>query len=316
MNQVEMKPEGIKIFNYSFFLSLVLVLPGTQWPLFFWVNGLIPLIVFLFLYGFGWKSGGRILLAGVLIASAIGFFLQSLPLLLFSLTSFPAGFVLAHSAEKEEGQITAGLKGIVCLGVCGLLFWGGLMFTDDAFSYSGLIHQVQLGIDAALDSYRNSASVPVDKLLEIDQLFNQAKLIFPIIIPAIFGNLVICTIWLAMLAGNRLALRFFGRCPWPEYKFWKLPEKLIWAAIVPALLVLVADKTLQSVGINCLLLVSVIYVFQGIAILVFFCDKWKIPFFFRLPLYTIAVIQSAGVLLLMIAGIADTWLDLRKMNKE
>ena len=68
----------------------------------------------------------------------------------------------------------------------------------------------------------------------------------------------------------------------------------------------------QSIGINCLLAVGVLYFFQGIALLVFFCDKWKIPFFFRLPLYALAVVQSSGALVLMIAGIADIWLDFRK----
>jgi uncharacterized protein YybS (DUF2232 family) len=315
VSQVGIRPEGIKIYQYVFFLSLLLILPGAQGPLFFWLNGLIPLVVFLFLYGFGWKTGSRIVLLGALIACAVSMFFQFFPLFLFSLVAFPAGFAIAHAAARSEDQIITGAKGIICLGACGLLFWGGLVATDDAFSYSGLIQQVQQGMETVLESYRNNSSIPTDRLLEIDQVIRQAKSIFPLILPAILVNGIICTIWLAMVGGNRLALRFFEKRPWPEYKFWKLPDKLIWAAIVSALFALIPVPLFQSVGINCLLTVGIIYFYQGIAILIFFCDKWKIPFFFRLPLYTLAVIQSSGALLLIIAGIADTWLDLRKICK-
>jgi uncharacterized protein YybS (DUF2232 family) len=316
VSQVERRPEGIKIYiQYIFFLSLLFILPGVQWPLFFWLNGCIPLAVFLILYGFGRKTGSKILMLGMLIACGMSFILQSFPLLLFSLVALPAGFVIAGGVTRSEDHIVTGAKGVICLGLSGLLFWGGLIASDGAFSYAGIIQQVQQGMDAALEAYKSNTAIPVDKLLEVDQIIRQAKSVFPVILPAIVGNIVISTIWLTMVGGNRLAFGFFKRRPWPEYKIWKLPDSFIWLGIASALLALLPAPVLQPVGINCLLMVGIIYMYQGIAVLVFFCDKWKIPFFFRLPLYTLAVIQSAGALLLTIAGIADTWLDFRKIRK-
>lgn len=316
MSQVEIKPERIRTFQYVFFLSLFLILPGAQWPLFFWLNGLIPLVVFLFLYGFGWKMGGLILLSGALTACAVSMYLSFFPFFLFSLTAFPAGYVIAYAAGRTEDQITTGMKGVLCLGGCGLLFWAGLIAIDNTFTYSGVIQQVQQGMDAVLKSYRNSSSIPVDRLLEIDQVFSQVKSIFPIILPAILGNSIILTIWLTIAGGNGLALRFFGKRPWLEYKYWNLPDKFIWVSIASALFALIPDTRFHSIGINCLLMCGIVYVFQGVAILVYFFDKWRVPYFFRLPLYTLAAIQSTGTVLLMIAGIADIWMDFRKIHKE
>jgi uncharacterized protein YybS (DUF2232 family) len=313
VGQVEIKPEGIRIFQYVFLLSLVLVLPGVQWPLLSWLNGFVPLFAFLYLYRFGWNRGNKILLQGVILACLVGFFLRSMPLILLSLTSLPAGYVIAHSAARSEKQMITGIKGIVCLGPCWLVFWGGLVATNNAFSYSALIHSIQEGMDASLNIYRQNTSIPVDKLLLIDQFINQAKAVFPVILPAILGNIIIMTIWLTMVLGNRLALRYCNKSPWPEYKYWKLPERLIWAAIVSAVLALIPLQPIQPVGINLLLLAGVLYIFQGLAILVYFFDKWNMPIIFRLPLYTIAVIQSSGTFLLLIVGIADIWFDFRRL---
>ena len=316
MNQVERKPEGIRIFQYTLLLSSVLILPGVQWPLFSWLNGFVPLVTFLFLYGLGWNRGNRIMLQGALLSCVVGLFLGSISLVLLSLTAIPPGYVIAYAAGRSEEQMITGIKGILCLGICWLLFWGGLVATDNAFSYSALIHSVQEGMDATLNVYRQNTSIPVDKLLLIDQFLNQVKSIFPIILPAILGNILIITIWLTMVLGNRLALRYCDKSPWPEYKYWKLPDKLIWVAIFSAVLALIPIQPLQPLGINILLLVGVFYIFQGLAILVYFFATWNMPIILRLPLYTIAVIQSSGTLLLLVVGIVDIWLDLRRINKE
>lgn len=315
MNQVERKPEGIRVFYYILLFSSVLILPGVQWPILSWLNGIIPLITFLYLYVFGWNAGNKIILQGVIIACGVSLFLRSMPLIFLTLTALPPGYVIAYSAGKSEGQVGTGIKGIICLGVCWLLFWGGLIITDNALSYSALIHSVQEGVDASLNLYRQNSSIPADKLLLIDQFLSQVKTLFPVILPAILGNIIIISIWLTMVLGNHLAMRCCNKSPWPEYKYWKLPERLIWAAIFSAVLALVPIKPIQPVGINLLLLLGLFYIFQGLAILVYFFDKWNMPIIFRLPLYTIAVIQSSGTFLLLIVGIADIWLDFRRINK-
>jgi len=313
VGQVEIKPEGMRIFQYVFLLSSVLVLPGVQWPLLSWLNGFVPLVVFVFLYRFGWNLGSKIILQGAVLACTVSFMLRSLPLILLPLFTIPAGYVVAYSAERSEDQMITGMKGIICLGGCWLVFWCGLIAINDAFSYSSLIHSVQEGMDASLTLYRQNTSIPVDKLLLIDQIINQGKAVFPVILPAIMGNIIIVTIWMTMVLGNRLTLRYCNKSPWLEYKYWQLPDRLIWAAIFSAILALIPLQPIQPIGINLLILAGVFYIFQGVAILVYFFDKWNMPIIFRLPLYVIAVIQSSGTFLLLVVGIADIWLDFRRL---
>lgn len=316
VDQVERKPERVKNIQYVFFLSLALVLPGIQWPVLSWMSGLVPLLSFFILYGFGWNKGNRIILQGVVLSCAVCFFLQTLPLILLSLTALPTGYIIAYAAGKSEEQITTGIKGIVTLGSCWVLFWGGLAVTNEAFSYSTLIHWLQEGVDISLNVYRQNQTIPVDTLVVIDQMLNQMKVILPKILPAILASIVICIVWLAIVAGNFLLLKNYGKAPWSDYKLWKLPEKLIWVEIFSAALALVPMEPFRTIGINVLILVSVVFVFQGISILVYFFNKWNMPVIFRWLLYIIAVVQSSGTILLLAVGIADIWLDFRRLNKE
>ncbi len=316
MVQVERKPAGMGIFNYVLLFSSVIILPGIEWPLFSWLNGFVPLAAFLFLYGFGWNTGSKIVVQGVVLAFAVCFFLRTLPLYVLALTCIPAGYIIARSAVRSENQISAGTKGILALGTCWLVFWGGLIVLDSSFSYSALIHGVQDWMDVLMNAYRNNKSIPVDTLIAIEQMLNQTKTYFPVILPAILCNFVIMTIWFTMVCGNRLALKYIGKAPWPEYKLWKLPDKLIWAAIVAGIFALLPAEPLRTIGINLLIPVSVLFVFQGLSIVVFFFNKWKMPIFFRVPLYVLAVIQSSGTIILLILGIADIWLDIRRLNQQ
>jgi Predicted membrane protein (DUF2232) len=316
VNQVERKPEEIGIFQYVFLFSSVLIFPGIQWPLFFWVNGFVPLVAFIFLYGFGWNSGNRIVVQGAVLALIVCIFLHSLPFYFLALTSLPSGYVIARCAGRSEGQMTTGVKGLLTLGACWLVFWGGLVAIDNAFSYSALIHTIQSWLDILLKAYRHNETIPVDSLIVIEQMLTQTKTLFPVILPAVLCNFALLTVWLTMVYGNRLTLKYVGRSPWPEYKFWKLPDRLIWAEIISAVLALLPLEPVGTIGINMLILVSVLFIFQGLSIVVFFFNKWNMPLLFRLPLYTLAVIQSSGTLLLLIIGVADIWLDLRRLNRQ
>jgi uncharacterized protein YybS (DUF2232 family) len=308
VDQVERKPEGVKIYQYVFLLTLVLILPG--------VNVFCPLFVFLYLYGFGLKLGNRIILQGVLLATGISYFFGSVSIVFFSLTLLPSGYMIANGAGKSEELLITGLKGIATLGICWLLFWGGLVIADDGFSYSNIVHSLQEGVELKQEMYRHNDSIPVDTLVVLDQMLNQTKELFPKILPAILGSFIIINVWLTMVLGNRVALKYWKKSPWIEFKFWKIPEKFIWALIGSAVLALIPVEPSRTIGMNLLIMVSVLFVFQGLAILVYFFNKWKMPFIIRLFLYTIAVIQSPGTILLLVIGVMDIWLDLRRINSD
>jgi uncharacterized protein YybS (DUF2232 family) len=312
----QVKPEGIKKLQFVFLLSLVLILPGLQWPVFSWVCGFVPFFSFYILCTFGWNKGNIIILQSTIFSCLVCYFLKMLPLVLLTLLALPSGYIMAYAAGRSESQVYTGLKGILVLGFCWLIFWKVLGATSETLSYSNLIHWLQEGLDVSLNVYRQNQNIPVDTLVVVDQMLNQMKVVLPKILPAILASIVICSIWFAMFAGNQLLLRHYGKSPWPDYKFWKLPEKLIWAEIASASLALIPAEPIRTLGINVLFLVSIFFVFQGISILVYFFNKWNMSVIFRWLLYVIAIIQSSGTILLLAIGVADVWFDFRRLNND
>jgi uncharacterized protein YybS (DUF2232 family) len=116
--------------------------------------------------------------------------------------------------------------------------------------------------------------------------------------------------------GNRLLRQHTGHAPWPEYRFWQLPEKLVWGVILAAFLVLLPLPVGRDTGLNLLIVASVLYFFQGLAILLFFIERWNIPLLLRSLLLVIFIFQSVGSFFLSLIGLADTWFDFRRRYGE
>ncbi len=69
-------------------------------------------------------------------------------------------------------------------------------------------------------------------------------------------------------------------------------------------------------ALNGMVVLTIIYFFQGIAIISFYFEKKKIPMAIRTLLYGTIIIQQ--IFLLVIAGIGffDVWLNFRKLGND
>ena len=142
------------------------------------------------------------------------------------------------------------------------------------------------------------------------------KVIVPLIMPSILGSFILVITWFTMVLGNMLLLKTSGNAPWVKYRYWQLPEKIIWIVIATGLLALMPIQPFRTIGINCLVLLSIVYCFQGMSIAVFFMNKWNVPLLLRSFFYVMIIFQSFGTLLLLIFGIADIWFDFRKLKQK
>jgi uncharacterized protein YybS (DUF2232 family) len=316
VNQVAAPPEGIKIFKHIFFVIGVLLLPGLQIGFFGWLYGLVPLLVFYYLRRFNWQEGGKYILIGTSIAFLAGLAIQMASQVLLAMTLMPAGFMLARSTIKAEPPYLAGLKGILVLGCSWFLVSGLIALGEGTHPYFLLERSVSQGMDEALKLYQENEKIPSDSLYLLVQTFTRIKERLIQFLPAVLISSALFSVWLAMVIGNRLLQKNTGSSPWPDYQYWQLPDKFVWSVIVAAILALIPEPKIRTIGFNLLLIVSVIYCFQGLAIVLFFLNKWKVPALIRSLLYVIFFFQSLGTLFLSILGLADVWLNLRHSHDQ
>lgn len=309
-------PEGIKIFKHIFIVTGVLLLPGLQIAFFGWFYGLVPLLVFYYLCRFGQYAGGRYILAGTVIALLAGLITQTASPIVLAMTLMPAGFMLARSVTNAEPPPLAGLKGIVVLGLSWFLVSGIIAVSGGTHPYFLLVQSINQGMDEALKLYQENEKIPSDSSYLLVETVTRIKERLIQFLPAVLTSSALFSIWLAMVIGNRILQKNTGSSPWPDYQYWQLPDKFVWTVIAAAILALIPEPTFKTIGFNLLLIVSVIYCFQGLAVVLFFLNKWKVPILIRSLLYVIFFFQSLGTLFLSILGLADVWLNLRHSRDQ
>lgn len=124
-----------------------------------------------------------------------------------------------------------------------------------------------------------------------------------------------------MVAINLLAIRIFSLKTGWDFHFhghalsrWISPDWFVWIVVAGGFGALLSDGFFQSVSLNFLIIAGAVYVIQGVAVIHFFFLKSNIPvvlvaigyfLFFSQP------ILLAGVSAL---GIADLWVDFRKLR--
>ena len=73
---------------------------------------------------------------------------------------------------------------------------------------------------------------------------------------------------------------------------------------------------IQFVAINSLIVMSVIYVFNGLSIVMFFFNRYNIPSWARFGVYALIIVQQMFLFVLALAGLFDQWIDFRKLHKK
>jgi uncharacterized protein YybS (DUF2232 family) len=68
-------------------------------------------------------------------------------------------------------------------------------------------------------------------------------------------------------------------------------------------------------GINGLIVMMMVYFFQGIAVVSFYFEKKQFPKILRILLYGLIAIQQPLLLVVVALGFFDIWIDFRRTRK-
>lgn len=315
MTQDREQPEFGSIVRVILLSFLIITLPVVAWTLFGWMHMMLPLLAFYILNKYGGYTGKRFLVIAVFLSAIVFTMLKSVDLLFLSSTLLLSGYVLFSSAEKKESPVLSGIKASATVALGWSLLLAYFTIGENISLYDQLLLTLDEGIGEALVYYRQSDTVAPETLAMLETTLYQMKTVMPLIMPAILGGIILLVTWFTMVVGNNLSIRLNGSSPWISYDKWQLPEKLIWLGILLGLATITPATIFQLGGINGLILLSIIYCFQGLAIAVFFMNKWKVPILLRSFFYVIMILQSFGTVLLLFLGVTDIWFDYRRLKK-
>ncbi|MHB9098364.1 MAG: DUF2232 domain-containing protein [Syntrophales bacterium] len=156
-------------------------------------------------------------------------------------------------------------------------------------------------------------NISEDQIVMIRENAPQIVDFFTGIFPALALSGAVLTIWLNVMTGRSLLGRNAALFPdFGDLCLWKAPEKLVWLLIVSGAMTLAPGDILDMVGMNLLIVCCLVYLFQGMAIIGFFFRQKKVPRMMRMLVYTLIVVQQYMVILVIVFGLFDMWIDFRK----
>jgi uncharacterized protein YybS (DUF2232 family) len=173
--------------------------------------------------------------------------------------------------------------------------------------------EFQQAVTAALDQY---AGTSVDRSL-IDESVQQFIPVMVRLLPGFSLATSILIAWLNVLVARRYCrIHHVILPPWPDWAEWKAPEGLIWGLIGAGFALLVSSGSARIACFNILVVLSIVYLLQGLAIVSFYMDKWKLPRFLRAIVYGFLLLQQFATLGAVFLGIFDMWFDFRRLSRK
>ncbi len=242
---------------------------------FFWLAGITTAVVF---YSLGW-----IPLAAVIGAQTI---------LIGTYTEFE---------ERDFSMRQAASFSVLLTG----LFISSSFYTWTAFNGKGWLNRLLDGVQVYLDKA---------KQMNIQALENIKAQDIVVQLPSGILIFLILSLGLALIFERNL-MRWAGLVYRRRDRLseFSAPDAVVWLFIV-SLLGAFAElgvKGLQMVAMNIFNVCSVIYFFQGLAVLGKYFETFKVGFFWRFMWVLLLVVQLP--ILMSMLGLVDYWVDFRKM---
>jgi uncharacterized protein YybS (DUF2232 family) len=274
---------------------------------FMWLQFFTPLPVFYFLVKSGAARGINTLAAALLLTGLTATLVGDVTGFFFSVTMLPVGFVLA----AKRAPARAGLRAFIAL----LLGWGAWSLLYTLTNHASLYHDILISLDqglvAAGKAIVDSSELPGEHALIFENAIGKLRDLIPHILPGLLMLTMINVVYVTMVTGQWL-LRKKGRdlSPWPPFAEWRLPEQLVAAVVAAGFFLLLPDGFLNDVGLNLILLVGILYFFQGLSVITALLARWKAPLW--ILIFTLVFFQVYGIIFLAVLGLADVWVDFRK----
>ncbi|HBI14250.1 MAG TPA: hypothetical protein DDY20_01815 [Desulfobulbaceae bacterium] len=307
------QPGGGFINGQVLLLATAFVLPGIAPAYFGWLSGLLAIPVFCLLGVHGVRRGGILIRNALLLAAVAALLFKLIGTLLFALTIIPLGYSFHRSAAAGDSEWNTVGKGCLLLGACWLLFWTVYGAVEGVQPYQQLLQMIDDGFAQSYEYYRAQAGQKAETLLYLEQAVAETRRLVPHLLPGLLGCIVIFTVWVNLMGGISLLGRLKpGQLPWKKFSGWRLPDWLVWPTIGAMLLLLAGGDEIATVAFSLVLTCGLLYFFQGLGVFMHLLDRWKVPLALRVLFYGMLILQSYGLLLLSLLGLADVWVDFRR----
>ena len=276
---------------------------------------LIPLPLLFYYSKLGRFRGILILAVSLGIATLTLRLLDYHPVVLHLFLLGSLGPILSEVLRKNYSIEVTILYSVMILFIFGLL----VLVYYSTTRWEGPLHVIESYISATvqenIDAYAQMGGAS-DQIELLKRHSEQIARVFFGLFPSILSVGTLFFIWFNIMAGKVLFVK--SEMWYPDFgdlSRWKLRDRYVWLVIIPGLLVLLPVGEVKIVGLNVLIVMLFLYLFQGLSIINFYFNTKQVPTFIRAIGYFLIFAQQFVLLLVVGLGLIDVWVDFRKLQK-
>jgi len=101
-----------------------------------------------------------------------------------------------------------------------------------------------------------------------------------------------------------------------DFSTFRNPDLLVWVLITAGCSLLLPESQITTPALNILLVITLLYFFQGMAVISALISKHSVPAMVRILLYIMLIIQPYLLTLVAGIGLFDLWVDFRTPKKQ
>lgn len=236
--------------------------------------------------------------------------------LLFFVELLLIGFILGElfalnlTIEKTTLYTSGGVL------LCGLIGLIGSSSVSGESIHTIVSQYVSENLELTMILYQNMG-MSEENIQLISNSLDKIQYVLVRIVPALLVMSTVCIVWAnILLAKPILKSRSLFYPDFGPLNMWKAPDFLVWAAIGCGLAVFLPNMTIKMISVNGLLILMIVYFFQGIAIVSYYFEKKKFPRVIRILLYSLIALQQIILLAIVGLGFFDLWVNFRKLGKQ
>jgi uncharacterized protein YybS (DUF2232 family) len=297
--------------------AIVLLLASALIPLVGPVFSLLTPLPFLYYATkLGLYQGAKVvfftILAVGLIANLAGY-----PQIIFLCLEFSLlGLIISETFRREYTIGFTIFWGTAFMLIIGAVILGLIGLTRNMGPIALILNYFQSNMNETIQTYEEMGW-DQEKILQFKEylkiLIEVIKKVYPALMIVGTGFVVWINIVISRPLFKLINLKY------PEFgpmDRWHAPDQMVWGVIASGFALFLSIPGVKLVAINGLIVMLAIYVFHGLAILLFFLNKYRVPSWLRFGIYFLIFFQQIFLIVLALAGLFDQWINFRKFRTK
>ncbi|MFH1060307.1 MAG: DUF2232 domain-containing protein [Pseudomonadota bacterium] len=171
-------------------------------------------------------------------------------------------------------------------------------------------------VNGALGLYGSQPEVDATRVEEVRQVLISTGRWLYHLAPGVLAAGALLMAWANLILLRAIAARRDPQAPRQNLALWTAPEPLVWVLILAGAVMWASDGLLFWVGVNLVVILGVVYFFQGLAVMAYWLEKKNAPKLLRYGLYLLIAVEAFLAVGVALAGLFDLWFNFRRLGKE